>query len=1304
VKRAIKISILGIVLLFFILSAAGFLILKTDRWKGILIGFVNHQLVQRYNLKIEPEGISGNILYSLKFDRLTLNNLNQTELITLAGVNLTYNIKSLIGRKHALYKLRIDSLSLAYPASIDSLLASLPESQDTAAATGNFRLESLVLRNGLITDSNHPGQILAKIDSVRGSLFIKADTIGTKLSSIDCYLAPMNESFSIRKTELTLVGKSLDLKGGQIQNRGTIADLNGLVSLDKPFTSRIKVNIRGINPAERVPALSRIFQQDDNFDLSGQITTNDKSIKLNLEFIGNWRGQSITEGRITGKIDDKQVDFPELNFASGIEQVNGSVSGRLDSSLTAEIHFNGIDTYVWGLSSINTNLQGKVQIQTDGPVQEINRIVAKIDLQESKIAPLDFNLIQGELVYQDGMLTILDTLYCALGETELKVDGEANLKDNTIDARAYFSALNAKLLASVLKIDTLVGDVDGFVEATGALKGPDLRGWFRGEQFGIPNLKFEESIARFGLVNISSQQFGDIFIEATNCQTNLIPEKIPLTSLIIHLEGDTTVVQTFKAVSENLDLEIKGYIVNFTDFNLNSIRVSRSGNVLQNVDPIYFSWKQDTIDFDAVRFRLNKGSLVLSGQVVKGDIRSGRLELANLSIDPLNAYLKGSRGVSGILAGVVTYKKDLNGSNYTYEISLKNAQLVKQNFKKINLQGQMNDHRILIENLFVEDSENGLLNGQGFLTCNLNYTDEQPFLIDQDSIGLELAFNHFNLKIINNFLLPNINISGKMDGQVNIYHHLGNPKMNYDLAVSDPVFDKLTGKEMTIKGIYQNERLSITEATLIDQYGSTRGRGYLPYAIQFVPARFAVLTQSPLNLNFSMKTSSLVFLTAYLDILEEVEGDISLALSISGTPEHPIRSGNISVKGTTVTISTLENPITGVNGSVVLKDNIFDIVSLTGYMKEPQSPGGLDRFQSSLKSVTWDVLFPPKIAEDQPNLAISGTIDFTKFFSPRYNIKLNGEELYIRTLLAEQEGIVTGTFTMTGQDTIVYEGNVELEDFILRNEFASKEKVIETEKHSKIYSIMNIQLAIPGSLELKNSQIDGELEGDMWLTRNGNEPYRFAGNLDILNGKFFAYGWEFEVVRGSISFDPVEFNPTLDIEAEVDLASYGMTDTTSTALSEREIVTVYLTGYLDNPTLEFESGKYSQSDILMFLTRAQNIGSDSFQQEQLSASAANVASMWFERQLERNVSRLSGLDDFELRTNGNLFSNRETDQWSVMLGRKIAPNLYVKYERTLSTEPNQQFGLEYRLNRNMSIAGDYGQDGYSINYRYKYRY
>jgi len=59
-----------------------------------------------------------------------------------------------------------------------------------------------------------------------------------------------------------------------------------------------------------------------------------------------------------------------------------------------------------------------------------------------------------------------------------------------------------------------------------------------------------------------------------------------------------------------------------------------------------------------------------------------------------------------------------------------------------------------------------------------------------------------------------------------------------------------------------------------------------------------------------------------------------------------------------------------------------------------------------------------------------------------------------------------------------------------------------------------------------------------------------------------------------------------------------------------------------------------------------------------------------------------------------------------MLGQKLAPNLFVTYERNFSLiEPNQQFGLEYRINRYTSLVGDVDQNGLvRINYQYKYHY
>jgi autotransporter translocation and assembly factor TamB len=272
----------------------------------------------------------------------------------------------------------------------------------------------------------------------------------------------------------------------------------------------------------------------------------------------------------------------------------------------------------------------------------------------------------------------------------------------------------------------------------------------------------------------------------------------------------------------------------------------------------------------------------------------------------------------------------------------------------------------------------------------------------------------------------------------------------------------------------------------------------------------------------------------------------------------------------------------------------------------------------------------------------------------------------------------------------------------IRNEFKSSEPLIEEEsKGSGTYTSIDLHAMIPGNLYFQNSQLNCELEGEMWILKSGSEPYRYSGTLNVQKGKFYYYGWEFEVVQGSIEFDPLEFNPTLDIEARVDLAAYAQSDTMTTR-TEEDYVTVLLSGYLDNPTLVFNSDKYTESDILMYLSYAKSGTEETLNQSQISTGAKNVFGTYFERQLEKNISQISGLDEFELRTRGNY---QQADQWSVTLGRKIAPNLYFTYERSLSLiEPNQQFGVEYRLNRSVSLTGDIENGLWRINYLYKYRY
>ncbi|HDP67943.1 MAG TPA: hypothetical protein ENN20_05500, partial [Candidatus Marinimicrobia bacterium] len=880
---------------------------------------------------------------------------------------------------------------------------------------------------------------------------------------------------------------------------------------------------------------------------------------------------------------------------------------------------------------------------------------------------------------------------------------------NSIRATVQFGSDSLDVLSDIAKLNNLQGSLQGYLEVSGQLCSPNFRGWLRGMEIGVANLTFKEAIARFGLKNIQENRFGDIYIEAINGRTPLLKESLPLASLIIRFEKDTSIVRSFRVVGDDMNLEMQGKMVGFSELYFNEINFDHNGNILKNIDPIQISLKEDTISLAEVRFALNEGMVILSGESINRRIRSAVMNISKLKIDPLNAYLKGARGVAGLLDGLIVYT-DTAASPLVYSrMRVERANVLGKPFKNIRLEVRLVKDQVILENIFLEDKEKGFLTGFGQINCHFPKTDSLKFFNPSDLLNVQLQFDNFDFNMLGSFILPQLNKDGKLSGSLLVTNTLETPELNYQLTLADPVFDRLTGNTLSAEGIYRDQKLEFSKIKLIDRFGTANGSGYLPYTIAFKPLQVKFRRDAPMYMNLTLHTSSVEFLSKYIGNVESIEGDYNIALNLSGTPNNPVRSGNFSVKNGIIRVNTLENPVTGLTGSAILQKNMLEIVSLDGYLVKPLSASRFDRFKQTLKKYTVDILFPQSRSSDEPNVSIAGAIDFTTFFRPVFNVSMTGDNIYIRTLLAEQEGILDGSFTVVGGDTMNIEGEVDINEFIIRNEFGGGQELIQEDtKPGRVYTTINLHTIIPGNLYFRNSQLDCELEGEMWIIRDGPEPFRFSGTLNIRKGKFFYYGWEFDVVQGTLAFDPTEFNPTLDIEARVDLASYTDYRTTETAVGDKEdYVTVLLSGDLKNPTLTFDSNnKYNDSDILMFLTRTQPGGEEGLSQDRISADAMNVFGMYFERQLEQSISRISGLDEFELRTRGNLLSNQQPDQWSVSLGQKLAPNLYLKYERQLSLiEPTQIFGVEYRLNRNFSIAGEVEQDGsYRINYLYKYRY
>ena len=1305
-KKIAKITIWIFILLFFGISGIVFYAFHSSIWRNAAISALKNQLSARSDLVLDIGELTGNPFNNLRFNNIRILTPKGYEIAAVSEINFRYGLIYFLFNKKEIQLLSARGVQFSYPASIDSLseyfhgpLRTGPKSRPS--------LKKFVMTDLNIVNSDKPTESILTCSHLQSRILLSPDSVSLFIEKGELDLKTLDEYLEFENTQLTLLHDSLLIQRASLKNQSTTLDLCGYVILDSMIDVNLNCNVKNVLFSERFPGLNNVFAANDFLNLQGNLELLGKKLSINSSFNGQLIDNKISKGILSGVYQNGAFNFDQLSFESGKQLFFSSLSGDMTNGAIAVIDVSNINLHSWQVFQSNTLVNGQIELRYKGPLTSPDTLSADFILADLIIDTLQIDSVNGVLLLSEGVLAIVDTINIDFEKTDIKIEGLCNLDSNSVNARAYFTSDSIDVLSDFMRISNLQGRLEGYLEATGHLNSPDFRGWLRGLDVGVSNLYFEEAIARFGLMNIQENRFGDIYIEATNGSTPLFKEIVPLTSLIVRFEKDTLIVRSLRVVGDEMNIEVQGKITEYSDLFFDKINVYRDGNYLNNIDPINISLEEDTISLAEVRFSLNKGMIILSGESVNNRIQSAVINIRDLDINPINAYLKGSRGVAGVMNGLISYTDTAESPIIYSRLNVERASIIGKSFKSIRLESRLVTDQIILENIFFEDIEKGYMNGFGRIDCHYPNIDSIDYFKATDLINVQLQFDNFDFSTLGSFILPKKSKDGKLSGTFAISNTLGKPEFNYEMTIADPVFDRLSANTVKTKGVYRNHKLEFSDIQLQDEYGGASGAGYLPFSFSFSPLYTNFQKDSLMFMNFTVHTKAVGFLSAYIENVESIEGDYSFALNIAGTPNNPVRSGNVAAKNGIIRISSLENPITGVTGSAILSDNRMEIISMEGYMVKPISSRRIDTFKRKLRKYTMDILFPPSKSPDEPNVTINGTIDFSTFFKPVFDVNMTGDEIYVRTLLAEQEGILDGTFTVTGGDTMIVEGDVDINEFIIRNEFGRSESLIEEDKKpGRVYTSINLHAIIPGNLYFRNSQLNCDLEGEMWIIRNGAEPYRFSGTLDVRKGKFFYYGWEFDVVQGSMTFDPTEFNPTLDIEARVDLTSYTDYNTTEATSTEEDYVTVLLTGDLQNPTLTFNSDKYNEGDILMFLTRTQLGTEDALNQDRISSDAMNIFGLYFERQLEKSIGQISGLDEFELRTKGNLLSNQQPDQWSISLGQKLAPNLYFKYERNLSLiEPTQLFGIEYRLNRNFSVSGEVEQNGsFRINYLYKYRY
>tara|TARA_B110000914_G_scaffold225975_1_gene248547 strand:- start:1968 stop:3782 length:1815 start_codon:yes stop_codon:yes gene_type:complete len=563
--------------------------------------------------------------------------------------------------------------------------------------------------------------------------------------------------------------------------------------------------------------------------------------------------------------------------------------------------------------------------------------------------------------------------------------------------------------------------------------------------------------------------------------------------------------------------------------------------------------------------------------------------------------------------------------------------------------------------------------------------------LDQANVSLNTTFKDLPLSMINRLIPKFFNLEGSASGELKIGGKLDKTEIQYKVSIERAVFDRIKLGNVKSAGNYNGRLLFVDYANALNGLENIKSKGEIPFDLNLGSKNFGQLFERvPMDYNTSAYLKSMLFLSPYVLELDSIRGDISIDLSLSGTAASIMRNGNITVSNSIIYTTLIDNPITSVDGNGVLKQNELKINYMSG--------ASINNKKNSSK-------------KEDDNIMISGSINFANFFEPDYNIivnSINNKNIYLELMPIDLTGIIDSiNVKVFGKDTIIITGLVEVAEMTLFHEFISEDVGERLLNDDGIVMSYSINVPIKNEGRFQNSQVDAMMVGEISLSKTGNDFWNIGGEVYIDNGSILSFKDNFTGLNGYVNFDNNGINPDMDLIA-------------STTIADEEI-RLRVKGDLDNADLILESSSgFSESDIIELLTFGSRFEDQSILSNGFGVQATSILGALLETQLEKNLEEMSSLrilkpDEIDVSGTASFISGQnlsasernELEDFKISAKKKFGSKTYanLSYKKSFSlTNPDQlQIGVEYKLNRNLSLVGNMDDKG-NLHLKYRYRY
>jgi hypothetical protein len=427
-------------------------------------------------------------------------------------------------------------------------------------------------------------------------------------------------------------------------------------------------------------------------------------------------------------------------------------------------------------------------------------------------------------------------------------------------------------------------------------------------------------------------------------------------------------------------------------------------------------------------------------------------------------------------------------------------------------------------------------------------------------------------------------------------------------------------------------------------------------------------------------------------------GNASLHAQVRGPLDHPVFSGDATIKGGRVRYFSLPHSLQDINGRL-----LFDAQGIRIVDAMAQLGGGPVKF--------------------------GGRIGLNGFQLGAVDVTATGEQMHLRY----PEGFrstIDADLTLRGDPSLLVLGGT----VVVRDGLYSK----RLEPNVDIFSLAggggsdlpaavsetatlpvryDIHVQAPGTLRLENNLARIVSRADLTLNGTYDHPVLF-GRADVERGEILFEGNRYRITRGTIYFeDPTQIQPFFDIEAEGRIrAATSRSLTSATSATETYRVTLGVSGTLNGhmnlslnsdpplPTFDIIALVFGQTTSDLNNPELRGAGQNATQSEEqlLRLMLVRVLAGGIAGTVSRAVEQTLGIDAVQISPGLGSSADPLTPTARLILGKRLSNRAYLTFSQALGTTTNGDhiLILEYDQSDRLSwVLTQSGSNTFAIDMR-----